>query len=153
MVKQTAQNDSQVSGSSASAKESELESLTAVTNLVKNYISTIEQTKSELTKQKDMLEDALSGNPQYKEACDEAKEYSKIKADVKRQILMDDKLSGLVSKVKDLSQTLKETKEALSEYLVEYAKLSGSNQIEGDDGQTREIVYTARLVKQTSFSK
>ena len=102
---------------------------------------------------KEMLEDALLGNPQYKEACNDAKEAGKIKADVKRQILEEEKLLGLSNKVKDLGLRLKETKEALSEYLVEYAKLSGSNQIEGDDGQTREIVYSARLVKAANFPK
>jgi len=153
MAKQTAQNHPDAASSETTSKETELESLTTVTNLIKNYISTIERTKTELGKQKDIMEDALANNPQYKEACDEAKEYSKIKADVKRQILEDDKLANLVAKVKELTLTLKETKEALSEYLVEYAKLSGSNQIEGDDGQTREIVYSARLVKQTNFSK
>lgn len=126
----------------------ELDSLTTVTNLVKNYIATITRTKNELSKHKEMLEDALSVNPQYKEACDEAKETSKIKADVKRQILEEDKLLELSTKVKELAASLKETREALSEYLVEYARLSGSNQIEDDDGRTHEIVYSAHLVKQ-----
>lgn len=127
----------------------ELDSLTTVTNLVKNYMATITRTKNELSKHKEMLEDALDSNPQYKEACDEAKEALKIKADVKRQIMEEEKLMEISAKVKELAGTLKETREALSEYLVEYARLSGSNQIEDEDGQTHEIVYSAHLVKQT----
>lgn len=147
MVKQTVQNKSESTGS-------ELETLTSVTNLIKNYISTIEKTKNELSKQKEMLEDALSNSPQYKEASDDAKEAGKIKADVKRQILEQVDLLELNTKVKDLNLTLKETKGALSEYLVEYAKLSGSKQIEVDDGKTLEIVYSAHLVKaESNFPK
>jgi predicted RNase H-like nuclease (RuvC/YqgF family) len=129
------------------AGTSEIENLMTVTNLVKNYITSIERAKNDLLKQREMLEDALSNNSQYKEACEEAKEASKIKADVKRQILEQEKLLDLSNKIKELSLNLKETKSALSEYLVEYSRLSGSKQIEGDDGKTLEIVYTAHLVK------
>lgn len=157
MAKQPAQKNQDQPETVKSAdlnKESELESLTTVTNLVKNYISAIGRTKIELSKQKEMLEDALSNNPQYKEACDDAKEAGKIKSDVKRQILEDDELQNISVKVRDLSQTLKETKSALSEYLIEYARLSGSKQIEGDDGKILEIVYSAHLVKaESNFPK
>ena len=42
---------------------------------------------------------------------------------------------------------VKELRVALSDYLAQYVNLSGSNQIEGPDGVTRQIIYTARLVK------
>lgn len=135
-------------------RQEELENLTTVTNLVKNYIATIEKTKNELRKHKEMLEDTFSNNPQYKEASEEAKEASKIKADVKRQILEQEDLLELSTKVKDLNLTLKETRAALSEYLVEYARLSGSKQIEDDNGKILQIVYSAHLVKaETNFLK
>ena len=41
-------------------------------------------------------------------------------------------------------------KEGLSDYLREYQRLSGSNEIEGEDGELREIVYTAKLVKKSA---
>jgi len=48
---------------------------------------------------------------------------------------------------------LKDLQNALSDYLREYQRLSGSNEIEGDDGEVREIVYVAKLVKRTSRFK
>jgi hypothetical protein len=36
---------------------------------------------------------------------------------------------------------------ALSDYLREYERLSGTNQIETDDGHIHEIVYIAKLLK------
>ena len=53
----------------------------------------------------------------------------------------------VLEKIKDNQQQLKELKIALSDYLSQYVKLSGTNQIEGPDGVVRQIIYTAKLVK------
>ena len=52
----------------------------------------------------------------------------------------------LENKIKDNFQSLKELKEGLSTYLVDYAKLSGQNTIETPDGEVMQIKYTAKLV-------
>ena len=44
-----------------------------------------------------------------------------------------------------------ELKTGLSDYLREYQRLSGSNEIEGEDGEVREIVYVAKLVKKSKY--
>ena len=56
-------------------------------------------------------------------------------------------------KAKDLSIEIKEANLGLSEYLREYQRMTGQSEIEGDDGEVREIVYTAKLIKkQKKFS-
>jgi aminoglycoside/choline kinase family phosphotransferase len=54
----------------------------------------------------------------------------------------------LAGKVKDARQSLKEMKDTLSEYLTEYARMSGSTEFEDETGQLRKIVYMAKLIKQ-----
>ena len=44
-------------------------------------------------------------------------------------------------------EQIKENEETLSDYLLQYQKMTGSNEIEGDDGETRIIVNIAKLVK------
>ena len=46
-----------------------------------------------------------------------------------------------------MKQELKELSGALSNYLQQYQKLADTDQIESEDGEVRQIVYSARLVK------
>ena len=131
----------------SSGSPNDRETLTTIVGLIQNYLGAIEREKKELTENKQMLEDALNNDPVYKEHADKAKEAVKIKSATKLQILRQPQLSQVVAKVKELSEQLKEKKESLSQYLLEYARISGERQIEGPDGQIQEIVYQARLVR------
>lgn len=128
----------------------DLETLNHVSGLIKTYLENIEKMKLEVAKHKEMIQDALDNNPQYREAESEAKEASKIKADAKRQIMEENKLDNSANKIKELNLSLKQSRAALSEYLVEYARLSNSKQFELGDGKTMEIIYTAHLAKTLS---
>ena len=59
-------------------------------------------------------------------------------------------VAALAGKLKSLKSEKKELQEGLSDYLREYQRLSGSNEIEGEDGEIRQIVYVAKLVKKSS---
>jgi hypothetical protein len=53
-----------------------------------------------------------------------------------------------------MRQEIKELKGALSNYLQQYQKIADTDQIESEDGEVRQIVYSARLVKLSNkFSK
>src|SRR3989344_4853226 len=80
-----------------------------------------------------------------------SKEAVKVKQGTKAQILRQPQAGELDKKVKELKADLKENRSSLSDYLQEYARLSGVNEIEGDDGEVREIVYDARLIKKSSI--
>lgn len=128
----------------------ELETLTHISGLIRTYLANIEKAQLEISKLKEMVQDALENNPQYQEAMAETKEASKIKADVKRQIMEENKLDESANKIKELTGSLKDKRAGLSEYLVEYARLSNSKQFELDNGKTMEIVYTAHLTRSVS---
>ena len=46
-----------------------------------------------------------------------------------------------------MRQEIKELKNALSNYLQQYQKIADTDQIESEDGEVRQIVYNAHLVK------
>lgn len=132
---------------------SQVEVLQNIENLIKSHISQIDKLKSETKEQRAQMEDVLSNDAVYKEHSDKAKEAVKLKNQTKSQIMKQPNMMALSQKVKDNSLRLKELNGALSEYLREFGRLTGSNEIEGEDGQVREIVYTARLVKKSSKYK
>jgi hypothetical protein len=118
--------------------------------LIKTNISNIDKGKAELKKQREMLTSAFENDETYRLHNEEAKKAAKTKAQTKYQIMQQPQNKQLAEKVKGIAADIKEADGALSDYLREYQRLSGSNEIETDDGQIREIVYTAKLVKRSS---
>ena len=124
-----------------------------IESMIKSHIRTIDSRKEELKKYKEMLTSTLANDATYKLHEEEAKKASKQKAATKMQILKLPANDNLVKRVRELTSELRETQAALSDYLREYQRLSGSNEIEGEDGEVREIVYVAKLVKRPSKFK
>lgn len=115
--------------------------------MIKTNVTAIDRNKSELKKLKEMLESALLNDEPYRIASEKAKEAGKEKGKAKAAVMQNPATKQLDEKVKDLTTENKELAQAQSEYLREYAKLSGTNEIEGEDGEVREIIYVAKLVK------
>lgn len=128
----------------------EVTSLFTIENLIKTHISHIDTVKTELGKQVEMMNDVLNNDSAYKEAADEGKEVNKKKAEAKQNILKSPSNASLNQKIKDMRQELKELKGALSGYLQQYQKIADTDQIESEDGEVRQIVYSAHLVKLSS---
>lgn len=119
-------------------------------NLIKGHISGIDKRKEELKKLKEMISDILINDPIYQEHEKIAKEANKVKSATKAQLMKAPNAAEVVGKVKTMVEEVKEMDGALSDYLREFQRLSGASEIEGDDGQVREIVYVAKLVKKSS---
>lgn len=130
------------------AKNSEI--LLNMESLIKGHISTIDKLSEEARKLKEMLDDIFNNDPTYQEHDKAAKEAAKVKQGTKQQILKQPQAAELDKKLKELKGELKENQGSLSDYLQEYARMAGVNEIEGDDGEVREIVYNAKLIKKSS---
>jgi hypothetical protein len=117
--------------------------------MIKNNNSQISKISADLTEAREMLKDAFENDTTYREHADAAKDANKIKAATKAQILKQPQVAQIATNVKVLTSELKELKEALSDYLGEYNRLSGITEIEGEDGELLQIVYVAKLVRKT----
>ncbi len=126
---------------------SQAETLVTITGLIQNYISSIDRLKKEISENRQMLEDSFMNDTTYKEKEEKAKEANKDKNVFKQQILKQPTLMALSEKIKDLRSSMKDSKQQLSDYLQEYQKLTGANEIEDVQGNLSEIRYTARLVR------
>jgi len=125
----------------------------SVEQLIKSYISRIARLKEDLKPVSEMLNDLLINNEEYRLAADVAKEASRKKSAVKKKVLSTPEGKTLNDKVSELKDDLKEAQESLSSYLTEYQRLTGSGEIEGEDGELRQIVYVAKLVRKTNLER
>jgi len=119
-------------------------------SLIKTHISNIDKGKSELKKQREMLASVLENDETYRLHNDEVKKAAKTKAQTKFQLMQQPQNKALAEKVKTLAAEIKEQDGALSDYLREYQRMSGTNEIETNEGVVCEIVYVAKLVKRSS---
>lgn len=122
-------------------------------NLIKNYLTRIDNLKQELKKQSDLFKDSFESDAVYKEHEDKAKEAAKLRAETKQQILKQPALASLSEKIAEIKNEIKELQETLSDYLLQYQKMTGFSQIETDQGETLIIVNSAKLVKGSSKNR
>lgn len=115
--------------------------------MIKNYITAIDKLREEIKKKKEMLDDIFNNDPTFKQHADAVKEATKVKTQTKGEILKRPQAAELNNTLKTLKSELKENQVSLSDYLAEYQRMSGVNEIEGEDGETREIVFEAKLIK------
>jgi len=118
--------------------------------LIKRYIDQIENLKKELKKQKEMLDDTFGNDAVYKEQEVKAKEAVGVKSATKQQILLQPALVETREGIDDLRIQIKEAEEVLSDYLIQFQKSTGFNEIEANNGETLIIVNHAKLVKGVS---
>ncbi len=123
--------------------------LTRIEEMIKTHLSQIGGLQEEITKHLDMVNDILANDETYQEHDKLAKEAARIKSNTKKEIMKRVDVADFANKLKSLKSEQKELREGLSDYLREYQRLSGSNEIEGEDGELREIVFVAKLVKRS----
>lgn len=122
-------------------------------SMIKSHIGGIDSRKTDLRKYREMLTSALASDETYQEHERLAKEAAKVKNGTRQQLMKLPANAQIQEKVRDLAVEIKEMDVALSDYLKEYERMSGSNEIETDDGMVRQIVYVAKLVKSQSRKK
>lgn len=127
--------------------------LLSLDELIKTHIASLDRLQTEKKELQDMVADGLNNDATFKEISDKAKAITKEKAEARKQIMNRPGVIEIVNKLKNITSETKEKNMALSDYLLEYQKMAGVNQIEGYDGEVREIVQIAKLVKRASKKK
>lgn len=120
--------------------------LLSLGELIKTNISTINRIGEELRKMREMFDDAFGNDPAFREQSEKVKEANKIKSEIKKRILQQPSLVQLSNKIKEAKLEIKERELSLSDYLKEYQRMSGANEIEYE-GEVLEIVSTAKLAR------
>ena len=124
--------------------------LLSLEELIKNHIQSLDKLRDELKTHREMFSDAFENNETYRENTAKVKEANKVKSQTREQIIKQPAMQSLGEKIKTLSSDLKEKQGALSDYLLEYQRMTGATEIEGYDGEMREIINNAKLIKRSS---
>ncbi len=119
--------------------------LVRIEEMIKTHLTQIDSLTEDITKHKDMLDDIFTNDETFQEHDKVAKEAAKIRSKTKSEILKRPDAADLSNKLKALKSEKKELQTGLSDYLREYQRLSGINEIEDNDGELRQIVYVAKL--------
>ncbi len=125
--------------------------LVRIEEMIKTHISQIDKLDEDVSKHKEMLDDIFGNDSTFQEHDKIAKEAAKIRSKTKSEIMKKSDVAELANKVKVLKSEKMELVDGLSDYLREYQRLSGSNLIEGEDGEMREIIMVPKLVKKSSY--
>ena len=135
-----------VSSPAPTAEENQATVLLSLEEMIKKYISRLDQLKVEVKKHKEMYDDAFLSNPTYIENTEKAKTAAKDLLTTKKNIASQPANVQLSLKMKSMRDEMKEMATSLSDYLQEYQRMTGAHEIEGEDGKIRDIVNTAKLV-------
>jgi hypothetical protein len=139
-----------VSADSSDTSSDQATILLSLEELIKNHIQSLDKLQDEIKKHREMFADAFTNSEAYQELDKKVKEVSKEKNTTRENILKQPAMQNLAQKIKDYNTELKEKKGALSDYLLEYQRMTGATEIEGHDGQMRDIVNNAKLIKRSS---
>jgi len=118
-----------------------------LTGLINSHIDQLEHHRSQMGELREMLDSVFQNEPTYQAHDAAVKEASKVRGNTKKQLQKQPQVQDLINRIQDHKSHMKELKTALSDYLQEYASTTSSRTFETTDGQLREIVYDARLVK------
>ena len=122
--------------------------LLSLEEMIKSHLASIEKHRTELRQLKEQFDDTFNNNPVYKENTDQAKNATKKKSETRQNIMKQPAVAQLSDKMKGARLDLKEKQAALSDYLLEYQRLTNAATFE-NDGEVLEIINSARLVKRS----
>lgn len=127
-------------------------SMLDLSSLINDYVKTLDDLKSQVKTQRQMVKDALEGDKDYHDQSEKIKTLNKERFAIKQKIMKQPAVDTAVTKMQGLQIELKDMEDKLSAYLQEYQRVAGTNLIEGSDGEMRQIVPVYRLVKKSKYN-
>lgn len=121
-----------------------------LTALINRYESDMKKMRDNLKIQSGMLRDAVEGDAAYHDVDVQSKDIQKKKTEIKQRVMKTPSMEAVVAKIEEYKGEIKDAKEMLSGYLEEYQRVAGTNIIEGENGEIKEIIQQYRLVKRNN---
>lgn len=139
-------------GAEADEVSENVMSLLDIQDAINTRLKKLENLKEDLRPHKEMLDSIFANDEDYNEKSEIAKNASKAKSEAKKRILRQPQAAELNAKIEDIKNEGKDLQESLSYYLREYQRMTGANEFESEDGELRQIVYIAKLVRKTNLN-
>ncbi len=126
-------------------------SMLQIESIIKRYLLDIQKLQERYKEKKSMFDDSFNNDANYKTLADKAKEATRLKTAAKQQLMKSPAITQLAQEVKEMKEEMADLEQSISDYLREYQKVSGSNQLETDDGQILEIVQVTKVVRKSKY--
>lgn len=149
IVEETPETSNDESGEEVSES---VMSLLDIQDAINTRLKKLESLKEDLKPHKEMLDSIFANDEDFGEKNEIAKKASKDKSEAKKRILRQPQAAELNQKIEDIKNEGRELQESLSYYLREYQRMTGANEFESEDGELRQIVYIAKLVRKTNLN-
>lgn len=121
--------------------------LISVESMIKSLSDRLAKLKEEAKEQRAIFKSVFDNNDDYQKIDQRVKDINQQKKKLKSQLLSQSSATSAKEKLDATKDQIREANQALSDYLAQYVTLSGTNQLEMDEGKMMRIVYTAKLVK------
>lgn len=117
------------------------------TEKIKNRLKILDDIKRETKKLRAIYKETLEEKDSYQEIQEEKKKIRQQQQEQKLKLKNDPQISDYELQLKELREDMKENKEILAQELVEYYRETGKMEIVDDEGNTKRIVFSAKLIK------
>ncbi len=107
----------------------------------------IRETKDKLKTVREQLKDVEQQNEEYQQLKDEISELTTKRQTAKKLLQADVDYQKVSADVDDYRAKLKDLQEIMSHYLVTYYNETQKMQIKDNEGETRQVVLTAKMGK------
>lgn len=114
---------------------------------IKRLLPEIAETKAQIKTLRDQLKDVLAQNDEYKKLEEEIKQLSTKRAEAKKLLLADKDFVKLSTEIEEYGFKLRDLNEILSHYLVHFYNETQQTQITDDQGDTRQLILSAKIGK------
>lgn len=115
-------------------------------DMINKRLKIISDQHVELKKIKDLYQESLENDPVFQDLQEEAKTFREQNKEKKIQVTEKESLKHIADQIKELSNDIKENKDILAQELADYYKDSGSMEITDEDGNTKRIIFSVKLV-------
>lgn len=113
---------------------------------IQNRLRIINDIKEEIKKLKEVYTESLEQDQSYMELQEEKKRVREQNRTHKLRIQNNPTYSEYELQLKELRQDVRENREILAQELADYYKESGKMEIVDDEGKTKKIVFSVKLV-------
>ena len=140
-------DDTTSSDVSASDLDDNSTVVSSLDEMIRLSFRRLNELQNEAKKLKDMVEDGLAGSEAYKIVSEKAKDAANEKTQVRKSLLSTPEMISLLNKNKEIASEIKEKRISISDYILEFQRLSGANEIDLGDGEVMQIENSAKLVR------
>src|ERR1700683_1825244 len=117
---------------------------------IHRLMSELAETRDKMKKIKEDLKDIAEQNDEYRALAEELKEVGEKRATAKNMLEADKDYQVVNSELEELKFKYKDLQEIMSHHLVTYFSESGETQLTTPEGETLQVVVSARLGKEVA---